>query len=109
MIFLSISLLSRHVVLKGGSVEKKEESMRFKLINPSHFPLYSKADRPLLEGGLRQWEGEKKQITVICFHGGGRDPASSCVLARWKDKRDREKKSERLVKRSRGLWGYRRK
>lgn len=54
MISLSVFLLNRHVLLKGDSAEKKEKSMLFKLINPSHFPLSSQANRPLLEGGLRQ-------------------------------------------------------
>lgn len=86
MILLPISLLSRHVLLKGGSAEKKEESMRFKLINPSHFPplLLGRQTSPG-GGSAAVWGGKRKkpkQNTVVCFHEDGRGPASSCSLAR---------------------------
>lgn len=77
----------------GARWGKKEESMRFKLINASNFPLPSQADRPLLEGGLQQRVG-KKNNTVICFHGSGRGPATCCALAT-RTKRERQRREEK--------------
>lgn len=88
-------LLSRHVLLKGGLVEKKEESMRFKLINPSHFPplLLGRQTSPG-GGSAAVGQKKKKQNTVICFHGGGRGPAPSCALAKSKRREIEKGRSE---------------
>lgn len=58
-------------------MEKKEESVLFKLINPSHSP---PPPSPPEQTDL-SWRGvcgskeAKKHYTVICFRGCGRGPA----------------------------------
>lgn len=82
--------------------------MRFKLINPSHFPpLPPRQTDPSWRGVCGSGAEEKKTKHCHLFSWRWQRPSFQLRFGQGKDERDRERKSETRVRRSKGVQGYR--